>query len=408
MKKGKDGRYHKYFRKDGQRYHVAADSEPELYMRVGKLLQQLETDTYKLDKNTLVRDWAKLWLSTYKEGKITNKSLDTYRQKLDGYILPEIGNMKLKDVTSVHLQRILNQQAGKSYSHLTKLRVTMSSLFERAVIARLIVFSPAQGLELPAYEKGHRRSLTGEERDAVLAVAASNRAGLWVKMMLYCGLRNGETRALQWKDIDLSEGIVHVRAAAEGGTGEIKGPKTEAGVRDVPIRSAFLEELKAAQKGHSPFDYVFTQASSRSRHTERSMNQMWAQFKRLVDIEMAERKLQAIAGETSAAKQKAMVMQLSLELPESKIIQRIQDRNLSATHQNKVVVHGESAGLLDSLTPYCLRHTYCTDLQRAGISLNVAKYLMGHSDISVTANIYTHTTDDVILDAAQKLEALAN
>lgn len=408
MKKGKDGRYHKYFRKDGQRYHVAADSEPELYMKVGKLLQQLETDTYKLDKNTLVRDWAKLWLSTYKEGKITKKSLDTYRQKLDGYILPEIGNMKLKDVTSVHLQRILNQQAGKSYSHLTKLRVTMSGLFERAVIARLIVFNPAQGLELPAYEKGQRRSLTGEERDAVLAVAASNRAGLWVKMMLYCGLRNGETRALQWKDIDLKEGIVHVRAAAEGGTGEIKGPKTEAGVRDVPIRSAFLEELKAAQKGRSPFDYVFTQASSRRRHTERSMNQMWAQFKRLVDIEMAERKLQAIAEETSAAKQKAMVRQLDLGLPESKILQRIRDGNLSATHQNKVVVHGESADLLGSLTPYCLRHTYCTDLQRAGVSLNVAKYLMGHSDISVTANIYTHTTDDVILDAAQKLETLAN
>lgn len=185
MKKGKDGRYHKYFRKDGQRYHVAADSEPELYMKVGKLLQQLETDTYKLDKNTLVRDWAKLWLSTYKEGKITQKSLDTYRQKLDGYILPEIGNMKLKDVTSVHLQRILNRQAGRSYSHLTKLRVTMSSLFERAVIARLIVFNPAQGLELPAYEKGQRRSLTDQERAAVLAVARRNRAGLWVNRFYF-------------------------------------------------------------------------------------------------------------------------------------------------------------------------------------------------------------------------------
>lgn len=407
MKKGKDGRYHKYFRKDGQRYHVAADSEPELYMKVGKLLQQLETDTYKLDKNTLVRDWAKLWLSTYKEGKITQKSLDTYRQKLDGYILPEIGNMKLKDVTSVHLQRILNRQAGRSYSHLTKLRVTMSSLFERAVIARLIVFNPAQGLELPAYEKGQRRSLTDQERAAVLAVARRNRAGLWVKMMLYCGLRNGETRALQWKDVDLKEGIVHVRAAAEGGTGEIKGPKTDAGIRDVPIRSAFLEDLKAARKGRSPFDYVFTQATSQNRHTERSMNQMWAQFKRLVDIEMAEQQLSAIASEPSQKKQDILARQLHAELPVPAILKRIQGGNLKATYQNKVIVHGESPQLLQSLTPYCLRHTYCTDLQRAGITLNVAKYLMGHSDISVTANIYTHTTDDVILDAAQKLEALA-
>lgn len=43
--------------------------------------------------------------------------------------------------------------------------------------------------------------------------------------------------------------------------------------------------------------------------------------------------------------------------------------------------------------PYCLRHTFCTDLQKKGMPINVAKYLMGHSDISVTANIYTHITD---------------
>ncbi|MDD2217639.1 MAG: tyrosine-type recombinase/integrase [Eubacteriales bacterium] len=43
--------------------------------------------------------------------------------------------------------------------------------------------------------------------------------------------------------------------------------------------------------------------------------------------------------------------------------------------------------------PYCLRHTYCTDLQDAGVPINVAKELMGHSDISVTAKIYTHRTE---------------
>ncbi len=52
------------------------------------------------------------------------------------------------------------------------------------------------------------------------------------------------------------------------------------------------------------------------------------------------------------------------------------------------------------LVPYCLRHTYCTDLQAKGVSLKMASYLMGHSDISVTANIYTHVTDEILNDAA--------
>ena len=67
--------------------------------------------------------------------------------------------------------------------------------------------------------------------------------------------------------------------------------------------------------------------------------------------------------------------------------------------RNQIIVHA----IADDLVPYCLRHTYGTDLQDAGVPINVAKYLMGHSDISVTANIDTHTTDEAIADAAEKI-----
>ena len=53
------------------------------------------------------------------------------------------------------------------------------------------------------------------------------------------------------------------------------------------------------------------------------------------------------------------------------------------------------------LVPYCLRHTYCTDLQAKGVPLKTASYLMGHSDISVTANIYTHITEDTLSKATE-------
>ena len=44
---------------------------------------------------------------------------------------------------------------------------------------------------------------------------------------------------------------------------------------------------------------------------------------------------------------------------------------------------------------HVLRHTFCTDCQAAGVPINVAKEWMGHSDISVTAKIYTHMVDEV-------------
>jgi integrase len=59
--------------------------------------------------------------------------------------------------------------------------------------------------------------------------------------------------------------------------------------------------------------------------------------------------------------------------------------------------------IADDLVPYCFRHTFCTDLQDAGVPINVAKDLMGHSSISVTAKIYTHMTDAQMKQTSEKL-----
>lgn len=402
LKKGADGKFHKYFTFEGKRYHVRGGTEPELYMNYARMLSDLEQGVRRLDKDTTVRQWSEEWLEVYKKGKITQKSYDTYPQKLDGYILPAIGRMKLKDVTDVHLQRLMNEQEGKSFSHCTKVRMVLREMFGQAVQSRILTYDPARKLKLPTYAKGERRSLTAAERSAVLAVAATHRAGLWVKMILYCGLRPGETLALKWKDIDFDAGVIHVHEAKESGSKTIKAPKTDAGIRTVPVVSHFLRELKQARR--SPFLNVFTQADQKTVMTEASMRNMWRYFLRLVDIQMAETALKAIAQEKNKERRKHLLRQLESDLPKTQVERRIKEGNLKCTFKNKVVIHGLTEQQREELTPYCLRHTYCTDLQRAGVPLNVAKYLMGHADISTTANIYTHTTDDVIQDAADKME----
>ena len=48
------------------------------------------------------------------------------------------------------------------------------------------------------------------------------------------------------------------------------------------------------------------------------------------------------------------------------------------------------------LVMYDLRHTYCTDLQDAGVPINVARDLMGHSNINITIRIYTHRSEETL------------
>jgi site-specific recombinase XerD len=62
----------------------------------------------------------------------------------------------------------------------------------------------------------------------------------------------------------------------------------------------------------------------------------------------------------------------------------------------------------EDLAPYCLRHTYCTDLQDASVPINVAKELMEHSDINITAKIYMHHSEPSYNNAKNLINNMHN
>jgi integrase len=59
---------------------------------------------------------------------------------------------------------------------------------------------------------------------------------------------------------------------------------------------------------------------------------------------------------------------------------------------------------LPKITPHVCRHTYCSNMAKSGMNPKVLQYLMGHADISVTLNTYTHLKLD---DAREEVEKLA-
>lgn len=328
---------------NGKKYEATGKTELEAMTKLAEKLAAAKRGEDLVSGSMTVSAWYKQWIDLYKKPKgLTEKSLKMYDEKFNGYIRPAIGHMKLKDVKDVHLQRILNSQAGRSASHVKKIRMVLQEMFKRARQSRLIPYDPAELLELPTVKQGRRRSITEEERAAILAVAERHRAGLWILTLLYTGMRPGETAALTWSDVDFDHNEIHVHAAKESGNRTIKGPKTASGVRDIPIHAALLPRLLAARG--KPFSLVFPTKAGTVQN-ESSMRRMWNSFRTELDL------------------------QLGAKTKDGKIVESV---------------------VADDLTPYCLRHTFCTDLQRAGVPINNAKELMGHADIQTTANIYTH------------------
>lgn len=356
----KDYKYQRVtFYHAGKQYDAYGKTLKEAHAKAAKKKLDLETGVVGLSANMTVARWVMEWLETYKEHSVGEGQYKNYMSHINNVIIPAIGTKKLKDVKDMDLQKILNGRTGKSKSDLSKLRMTLKAIFKRARISKLISYDPAEDIEMPAAKAGTHRSITEEERKAILELAETHYAGLWIKTMLYCGLRPGETRALDWRHVDFKKKVIHVERAMKAATTRIDEPKTASGIRDVPIPDALYTALLAAKKGS--FDPVFVKPQSGKRHRGESMGDMWKNFKRELDISMG-----------------------------------------AKLYRNKIVL----SVVASDLVPYCMRHTYGTDLQDAGVPINVAKYLLGHSDISMTANIYTHITETAITDAADKLNKL--
>lgn len=349
--------YRSTFTFNGRRFErKSQNSQRDADRKADALKVRLERGEVGVSSNMTVKRWAYEWLEVYKEPVVGIGQYKNYRLYIDKVIVPAIGNKPLKAVTDIELQKIINSRAGNSRSDVSKLRYTIKAMFRRALASGLVVKNPAEYLELPQSVDGTHRSISPEERKAILALAENHRAGLWVKTILYCGLRPGETRALDWRHVDFKKKMLHVEQAAEAYTGNIKAPKTAAGIRYIPIPDTLLAALATQKRG--PFEPVFTQPTTGQRHTKSSMRSMWLNFKRELDILMG-----------------------------------------AKVYRNKIIL----SIVATDLAPYCLRHTFATDLQDAGVPINIAKYLMGHTDISTTASVYTHTTEKAIQDAADKM-----
>jgi integrase len=396
MPRCKDGVWREWESYEGRQYTGTSSNQDdkkaqsEAMRRLAAKIVAAESGSQVLDKNITVKKWSETWLTTYIrprvrepgqpkiKGTMTQKSYEMYEDKL-ALILPTVGHLKMKEVRDTHLLKILNGQAGKSKSHVGKICNVIQALFRQAYASHIISYDPSVGLKLPAVTDGKRRSLTAKERELLHEAAGIHRAGLWIETLLGTGIRPGESAPLQVKDFDFTTGLLSITKDVESGTKMTSDPKTKAGIRKIPIPDELAPKLQAAFSGRSPFDLAFPQVNGKMK-TGRSIANDWLSFRRLMDI---------LGGAETVMMRK--------------LNGKVYRKTLKAARDGyeKAALGKDSKSILSKdLVLYCLRHTYCTDLKKKGVPVDIAMYLMGHADIRMTANIYAHDDDETAIIAA--------
>lgn len=157
---------------------------------------------------------------------------------------------------------------------VTQLQV-IRQILDYAVLKGHISMNPARAVKpqrnLP---RQHRPAPPRSEIDQIKAHAADH---LFPFLIYMTGARWGEACALRWEDIDRKNKLVHIRRSVYyvGTAPYIKEPKTESGLRDVPL----LDALDAALPKKLPKGYIFSEDGGKSPMRKRTADRMYDRFR---------------------------------------------------------------------------------------------------------------------------------
>ena len=277
---------------------------------------------------------------------IGQKSLDRYADQRDRW--GELKDVPAGELKASDFQRVLNELAdwhdGKpplSHYTLTNLRSSAKAAYDLA-IPEVVLYNPLIKTTTPAGAPPEPRDPISEEQQRWIRETphAAQRAAM---LLLYSGLRRGEATALTWADVDLKDATITVSKGYNFSDKKSKNPKTPAGVRVVSIPKILVDYLKTQKDGCM---YVLHNRKG-ERMTEQGWKRMWESYMRDLNVKYG-----------------------------------------YDGQQNK----NRPGGLpmaIETFTPHQLRHTFCTLMYFAGVSVLTARDQMGHKDISVTLGIYT-------------------
>ena len=311
--------------------------------------------------------YAYRWLEVYK-ANVTDRSYNNYELYVRK-ACSQLGQLRVKDITQTDIVKAYNFIVGSSGSMCRKYAMVINSIMEAAVADGLAYRNPCAKVKRPKGEEGSHRCLEDWEKDLVIRMAYSgHRMALAAVTMLYTGLRRGEVLALNIdEDVDFDNDVIHINKAIRYDSNQpiLTTPKTEAGVRDIPL----LPQLKAILQDHHGLVLPSTKGGY---ITETSCTELMVSYNTALTRMANDGISKRWYGNTREHK---AILARGGELPPYKEV--------------KVRFHD-------------FRHTYCTMLYEANVDLKTAQRWMGHADEKMILQIYAHLSQKQELASLNK------
>lgn len=315
------------------------------------------------------------YASKVESGALRPSTALSYRHHLDAYLIPLLGPVRLTELRVEHVERMYSAIRAKGPGGPTKARpldrmkrvpgpatlrrvhATLMSALNTAVRKRYLLWNPAEHAELPKVTRPKVSPWQPAEVGRFLDVAAHDRLGVLYEMLVLTGLRRGEAVGLRWQDVDLDRAVLFVRQQVTdvGGRLEIGKPKTRSGEdRRVDLPEVLVESLRVHELRQ---DLERTDAGSAWVETGLVFTTSSGEVLRPDFVTRRMTALAKVAG-----------------LPPKRL--------------------------------HDLRHGAASLSLAAGVDIAIVSKRLGHSNIALTVDTYSHLLEGVGRDAAERTAAL--
>lgn len=197
---------------DGRRVWRTAYSEREAERLRAALVEarELDLDPSRQTLEGFLRSWI-AGLSSARHQRVRPRTLQHYSMIVERHIIPELGRLRLTQVTVGRVQAWVDRDpaAARSVHHH---RAVLRRALNVAVRQRLLAYNPAALVELPDVRADKSAPLTLDEVHRLLEATRDDRMHALWRLALATGLRLGELLGLAWEDVDLDGHAITVRS----------------------------------------------------------------------------------------------------------------------------------------------------------------------------------------------------
>ncbi len=337
---------------------VYGDTRSDVSLQLREVIRAHEQGTLTAPGRLTVEQYLTRWMDDSAKGKLRPRTFASYAQVVRLHIVPGLGRVPLQRLSPQHVQAWLNdrQKTGLSPRTCQYARAILRSALAQALRWGVVSRNVAALVEAPRVIRHEIRPLQPVEARRLLEVAREDRLCALFTVALALGLRQGEALGLQWDAVELEAGALHVRKSLQrvDGAWHLVEPKSARSRRTV----AMPEVVMAALRVHR--------------------------------VSQLQERL--LAG--ARWRESGFVFTTRVGTP-------IEPSNLTKAFQ-KLLAKAE----LRHIRFHDLRHTAATFLLAQGVDPRTIMETLGHSQISLTLNTYSHVLPSLQRDAAEKMNRL--